>query len=100
VKKHVALSNLQAMFGQGHGRSRLWYTDCEDLEIRKFVEDIWLLCYGKSRMPTTKLIAKEFCLGIIAQFELGHEMDWTRFATKTMQANVANVLRTCGGSRI
>jgi hypothetical protein len=48
VKKHVPLSSLQAIFGQGCGRSGLRYTDCEDIEIQKFVEDIWLLCYGKA----------------------------------------------------
>jgi hypothetical protein len=40
VKKHVPLSSLQAMFGQGRGRSGLRYIDCKDLEIRKFVDSL------------------------------------------------------------
>jgi hypothetical protein len=83
VKKNVSLSSLHAMFGEGRGRSGFKYTDCQDLEVRRFLEDIWPVCYGKARIPTTKLIVKEFCLGIIAQFELGLEMDWAGFAAET-----------------
>jgi hypothetical protein len=83
VKKNVSLSSLLDMFGKGRGRSGFKYMDCQDLEVRRFLEDIWLVCYGKARMPTTKLIEKEFCLGIIAQFELGLEMDWAGFAAET-----------------
>jgi hypothetical protein len=31
------------------------------------VEKTWLLCYGKTTMAYSKLIAKEFALGIVVE---------------------------------
>lgn len=68
VKKHIPLSSLHGLFGKGRRRSGFKYSDCQDLGMRRFLEDIWLIYYGKVGMPTLKLIAEEFCLGILAQF--------------------------------
>lgn len=43
------------------------------------VEEIWPKCYGKLEMPYTKLIAKEFALGIIVK-KLGKAISWATFA--------------------
>jgi hypothetical protein len=51
--------------------------------MRRFLEDIWPICYDKVGMPPSKLIAKEFCLGILAQFQQNMDVDWTVFAAKT-----------------
>jgi hypothetical protein len=82
-KKYIPLSSLHGLFGEGHGRSRFKYTDCKDANMRRFLEDIWPICYDKVGMPPSKLIAKEFCLGILAQFQQNMDVDWTVFAAKT-----------------
>jgi hypothetical protein len=42
------------------------FTECHKIKAK--VEEIWPKCYGKSKMPYIKLIAKEFVLGIVAKF--------------------------------
>jgi hypothetical protein len=83
VKKHILLSSLHGLFGEGRGRSGFKYTDCEDANVRRFLEDIWPICYERVGMPASKLIAKEFCLGIVAQFHQKMDVDWAAFAAET-----------------
>jgi hypothetical protein len=82
-KKHVSKANLHEMFGLGQGRSSFRFTDYKNSKVRAFVEKLWSLCYGKAHMPQSKLIAKEFFLGVLAQFQQGMEMDWATFVAET-----------------
>jgi hypothetical protein len=50
--------------------------------IKAKVEKIWSLCRGKAKMPHSKLIAKKFAFGIVAEkFEKG--IFWVAFIKKT-----------------
>lgn len=63
-------------------QSRFWYTKCQDLDIKAKVEKIWPLCHGKAKTHYSKLIAKEFALGIVAE-KLNKVISWATFVEKT-----------------
>jgi hypothetical protein len=46
------------------------------------VEKNWPLCYGKAKMSCSKLIAKEFALGIIVE-KLNKAVNWAAFDEET-----------------
>jgi hypothetical protein len=46
------------------------------------VEKIWHLCHGKAKIHYSKLIAKEFALGIVAK-KLNKVISWDTFVEKT-----------------
>jgi hypothetical protein len=58
------------------------YTKCWDLKMKTKVEKIWPLCYGKAKMSCSKLIAKEFALGIIVE-KLNKAINWAALDEET-----------------
>lgn len=80
LKKYVSFSSLTSMIGQGRGRAGFIYGDGQDLEVRRFIAYTLPLIYGRPWMLSKQLLAKEFCLGVVAGFEQGKEMDWASFA--------------------
>jgi hypothetical protein len=67
----VAQEKLVETFGKAIPWSRFHYMECQDLDIKAKVEKIWPLCYGKVKMPYSKIITKEFALGIVVESKLG-----------------------------
>jgi hypothetical protein len=60
-------SRLVEVFRKATPHSRFRYTECRDPQLKAKFKKIWPLCYGKAKMPSSKLIAKEFVLGIVAE---------------------------------
>jgi hypothetical protein len=63
-------------------QSGFWYTECQDPSIKAKVENIWPLCYGKTKMHYSKLIAKEFALGIVTE-KFNKIISWVAFIEET-----------------
>lgn len=78
----VPMEKLIETFGKAISRSRFWYIECRDLNIKVKVEKIWLLCYGKVEMHNSKLITKEFTLGIVVE-KLNKIVSWAASTKET-----------------
>jgi hypothetical protein len=82
VGHDVPMEKLVETFGKAIPRSRFWYIECRDLDMKVKVEKIWLLCYGKVEMHYSKLITKEFALGIVVK-KFNKIVSWATSTKKT-----------------
>jgi hypothetical protein len=57
--------------------------ECCNLAIKSKVEHIWPLCYGKAKVPSSKLIVKEFALGIKLEKKFSKDVSWVAFIEET-----------------
>jgi hypothetical protein len=85
---------LTKVFGPGCSRSRYHYLEITNTDVYRIVNRLWPLCYSKSSMPQNKLIGKELCLEVLAEYQLEWEIDWTVYATKTNATQWAKHART------
>jgi hypothetical protein len=82
VGRDVPMEKLVETFGKAIPRSRFWYIECQDPDIKVKVEKVWLLCYGKVEMHNSKLITKEFALGIVVE-KLNKIVSWAALTKET-----------------
>lgn len=74
-KMHISKECFIAMFGNGENRNGFPPSICKYLEVIEFMRKIWLPCYGFRSIPSGMLISKEFYLGLLAEHELGMDVD-------------------------
>lgn len=79
----VSNEKLVEIYGKTTSHSSFWYTKCCDPAIKSKVEHIWPLCYGKAKVPSSKLIAKEFALGIVLEKKFSKDVSWVAFVEET-----------------
>jgi hypothetical protein len=46
------------------------------------MEKLWSLCYGKAKIPSLKLIAKEFALGIVEKTNMNQRFKFFKWLEK------------------
>ncbi len=83
TKHEVSIKKLVEIFGKVTPRSSFQYMKSRNPTIKVKVEHIWPLCYGKVEMPSSKLIAKEFALGIVLAKKFSKDVSWATFVEKT-----------------
>jgi hypothetical protein len=69
-------------WGIPKGKSGLKIGQCVDPDMRRRVQHIWPLYYGRALTPG-QLISKEFVLGIVVEYKMSVEVDWVGFAVET-----------------
>ncbi len=83
ARHEVSNEKLVEIFGKVTPCSSFCNIECHNHAIKSKGEHIWPLCYGKAKMPSSKLIAKEFALKIVLEKKFNKDVNWVAFVEET-----------------
>lgn len=67
------------MFGLAKGRSGYSFVDVHDDKVLDKIKELYPIMYGKSNVPKSKLLGKEFAKGIVVEVVKGKTISWASF---------------------
>ena len=76
----ILQSDLTAVFGPQRAKSGFWFGDVKDTKVKSAIARLYPIVYQKPSLIKTKLIGKEFAIGIVADVVKGLDVDWASFA--------------------
>jgi hypothetical protein len=81
-KRDVPPATVSEEWGIPKGRSGFKIGPCVDPDMRRRVQYIWPLYYGRALTPG-QLVSKEFVLDIVTEYKMNVEVYWVGFAVET-----------------
>lgn len=79
----ILQSDLTKVFGAQKGKSGFLFADVKDPKIKSAIARLYPIVYQKPYVVKTKLIGKEFAIGIVAEVVKGLDVDWASYAHDT-----------------
>jgi hypothetical protein len=76
----ILQSDLTSVFGPHRAKSGFWFGDVKDSKVKSAIARLYPIVYQKPSLIKTKLIGKEFAIGIVADVVKGLDVDWASFA--------------------
>ena len=76
-------TDLTSVFGAHRGKSGFWFGDVKNSKVKSAIARLYPIVYQKPHVIKTKLIGKEFAIGIVADVVKGLDVDWASFAHAT-----------------
>jgi hypothetical protein len=81
--KDVQKVALKEMFGAVRRRSGYSFANCHNVQVVDRIKDIYPIVHGKTNLPKSKLIGKEFAKGNVVEMVKGKKVNWARFGHET-----------------
>jgi len=76
----ILQGDLTVVFGPQRAKSGFWFGDVKDTKVKAAIARLYLIVYQKPYLIKTKLVGKEFAIGIVADVVKGLDVDWASFA--------------------
>jgi hypothetical protein len=71
------------IFNLVKGRGRYSFANVHDDKVLDRIKELYPIMYGKSSVPKSKLLGKEFAKGIVAEMVKGILVNWANFGHET-----------------
>ena len=81
--KDVSREDLKVLLGEPTDRHQYKYDNCEDYDVRNWMESIWPLIYSKPRMNPNRLVSEQFAMGVYLDKRKKLPVNWASFAAET-----------------
>ena len=78
--REILQSDLTSVFGPQRAKSGFWFGDVKNPKVKSAIARLYPIVYQKPSLIKTKLIGKEFAIGIVADVVKGLDVDWASFA--------------------
>jgi len=92
IPRDLQDSNVEGIFDVAVNKNGYKYMECDDLELKVHIENLWMIIHKKTWLPTSRLIS--IAMAKVLTFEKVHKqvMNWALFTTWTKKEQVRRLL--------